>query len=152
MKARIEVDRMHLPPGLVTDGQRVVKLCQALDAACRRVTGADRRHAEFFAELCVYVAGSSTRSAVTVNLGRPWDPRLLVQAYCREYGWTPREAEVMTRILLGHRPKDIAASLAVEMATIRTQVGKALKKSGYTRTDDLLLAALCQPTMTSRLG
>jgi DNA-binding CsgD family transcriptional regulator len=54
------------------------------------------------------------------------------------YRLTPAEARMAQLILDGHSPGQIAAILKLSIATVRTQLSSALKKTGAQRQADLV--------------
>lgn len=56
----------------------------------------------------------------------------------RKYALTSREAEVLSELLLGRSNAEISANLHIEETTVKTHVGKVLKKSGVKNRSELI--------------
>lgn len=110
-----------------------------------------KRTAVFYGKRCLYVLPAGG-DRVIVNLGRYWEPSLVIQAYAREYGLTTGEAEVLQSFVTGKTPAQIADARRVGLATVRTQIGQIMRKTGFHRGDDLILAVMLQPAMIGRLS
>jgi DNA-binding CsgD family transcriptional regulator len=57
-----------------------------------------------------------------------------------QYGLTGRETEVLNELLLGRSNAEIAANLHIEEPTVKTHVGRVLKKVGAAKRSELLTA------------
>jgi DNA-binding CsgD family transcriptional regulator len=58
----------------------------------------------------------------------------------KQYGLTGRETEVLNELLLGRSNAEIAANLHIEEPTVKTHVGRVLKKVGAAKRSELLTA------------
>ncbi len=53
-----------------------------------------------------------------------------LEAICRSYRLTPREGEVVQLLLRGYSNKDIAATLAITLATVKRHLSRIFDKTG----------------------
>jgi DNA-binding CsgD family transcriptional regulator len=61
----------------------------------------------------------------------------LLPAYCKRYGLSDREAEVLRLILAGKDNQNIASTLTLALGTVKAHVHNILKKTGQANREDL---------------
>lgn len=61
----------------------------------------------------------------------------LLPAYCKQYGLSAREGEVLRLVLMGKDNQNIASSLTLALGTVKAHVHNILKKTGQSNREEL---------------
>jgi DNA-binding CsgD family transcriptional regulator len=97
------------------------------------------------------ISGVAPRALIIVHDGseaggEDLDPMLMAECF----SLTPAEARVAVKIVAGLSAKEIARAHFTSEATVRTQVNRALQKTGVTRQADLVRLLLSMPLRQAR--
>jgi DNA-binding CsgD family transcriptional regulator len=77
--------------------------------------------------------------------GRGAEAAALAEAASRRLGLTPRERDVVERLLLGETRKEIGRTLAISPRTVDVYVGRLLEKAGMGSTKALIVKLWSEP-------
>jgi len=98
-------------------------------------------------------AHAGSLASVLVILGRRRACETLsIQALARSLRLTAAETEVLSQLVSGQRPAEIAENLSVGLSTVRTHISNIRSKSGAASIRELVSEAARLPPLTDRLA
>jgi DNA-binding CsgD family transcriptional regulator len=94
------------------------------------------------------VAGHLQNIRAKLDSRKPigYSPEVLRAA--RRYGLTARETEVLGEVMLGRSNAEISSNLYIEETTVKTHVGKVLKKTGMSNRSELIAKIRAEQVLT----